>query len=247
MPPESTATVVVVNHDPTQRAWLADWLAKDGLEVESFASATAALDRMSRKPPPDLIVTGVYMPDLDGWRFCHLLRSPDYKAFNRIPILVVSSTFGGEEPAAIAADFGAIALQTLPADGRALVAKVRQLLHEDFPSQKPRILIVEDHADHADLLKEKFENHGYQVDVAPTGREAERLFKAGAYEVVAIDHHLPDMPGDQLLVVFQGLRPDVVYLAMTGDPRPELALEWMKKGAAAFASKPFMPDYLIEL
>jgi PAS domain S-box-containing protein len=106
---------------------------------------------------------------------------------------------------------------------------------------------VEDNESQAEILQVAFQDHGYQVDVARTGREAEAKFQAGAYEIVILDHHLPDTQGDKLLVTFRQKRPDTVYLAMTGDAHPDLALLWMNLGAAAFVSKPFSPPYLIEL
>ena len=50
--------------------------------------------------PPDIVITDLYMKGIDGWRFCRLLRSEEYKRFNRVPILVVSATFSGDEASA---------------------------------------------------------------------------------------------------------------------------------------------------
>ena len=52
------------------------------------------------------------------------------------------------------------------------------------------------------------------------------------------------MLGETLLVDFQKRGPDSVFVMMTGDPEPALALEWMKKGASAYARKPVDPEYL---
>src|ERR1039457_7284174 len=105
--PKPSSVAVVVNHDLTQLQALSSLLAEQGLEVQRFESATAALEAMSRAVPPALIVTELYMPGLDGWRFCRLLRSSEYASFNRIPILVVSATFSGEGTSRITTDLGA--------------------------------------------------------------------------------------------------------------------------------------------
>jgi two-component system, cell cycle sensor histidine kinase and response regulator CckA len=245
--PVPKATAVVVNDDLIQLQALAGLLTKEGIEVQTFERAETALKAMSRSHPPDLIVTDLYMPGIDGWRFCRLLRSPDYAPLNRVPILVVSATFAGEEATRIAADLGANVFLASPADSRKFVEQVQMLLRGEHPQKFLRVLIVEDNESQAEVLQVAFEAHGYHVDVARTGREAEAKFQAGAYEVVILDHHLPDTQGDKLLVTFRQQRPDIVYLAMTGDAHPELALAWMNLGAAAFVSKPFSPPYLIEL
>lgn len=73
------------------------------------------------------------MPGIDGWRFCRLLRSADYAAFNDVPILVVSATFAGDEPARIAADLGSQAFLAFPAPESQFVQQVRSILKGSGP------------------------------------------------------------------------------------------------------------------
>ena len=72
------ATAVVVNDDVTQLNILSRLLRKDGISAMAFSSAEDALSSMNPSTPPDPIITDVYMPGIDGWRFCRLLRSPEY-------------------------------------------------------------------------------------------------------------------------------------------------------------------------
>jgi DNA-binding response OmpR family regulator len=125
---ETKPVAVVVNDDPTQLGILAGLLKKADVEARAFEGVEAALAAMDPAAPPDLIVTDLYMPGIDGWRFCRLLRSPEYAAFNEIPILVVSATFAGEVPERIAADVGADAFLPSPVDGQAFIAQARALL-----------------------------------------------------------------------------------------------------------------------
>jgi len=71
-------TAIVVNHNATQCILLSRLLGTIGLEVRSFEGAEAALLSMDRARPLVLIVTDLYMPGIDGWRFCRLLRSPEH-------------------------------------------------------------------------------------------------------------------------------------------------------------------------
>ena len=247
---------VVVNDDPTQLAVLSGLLRKAGLEPQGFTGAEAALADMSARAAathddpevlPALIVTDLYMPGIDGWRFCRLLRSPEYAAFNQVPILLVSATYAGEEVDRIAADLGAEAFFNSPVDGKRFVEQVRAILKGRQVSQPLRALIVEDDKSLAGILKKALAAHGYQADTAGTARAADDAFAKTAYHVAVLDHHLPDGTGDALLDAFRTERPDCVCLMMTTDPGPELALDWMKRGAAAYLRKPFKPEYLIEL
>jgi len=244
---KASSVVVVVNDNLIQLQALSSLLARQGHEVRAFESATEALEDMRSAVPPDLIVTDLYMPGIDGWRFCRLLRSSEYALFNHVPILVVSATFSGEETSRITTDLGANAFLSSPVDSQELEKQVRKLLRGEQPQGFLRLLIVEDDSAQAEMLKEVFETHGYRADIALTGRDAETMALSQAYDVVVLDHHLPDIQGDELLLRLKPLWQDTVYLAMTGDPRPKLALEWTKLGAAAFVSKPFAPHYLIEL
>jgi PAS domain S-box-containing protein len=252
----SSRFAVVVNDDPTQLDVLSGLLRKAGLEPRAFTAAEAALADMSARAGtadgapgglPALVVTDLYMPGIDGWRFCRLLRSPEYAAFNEVPILLVSATYAGEEVDRIAADLGAEAFLHSPVDGKRFVEQVRAILKGRQVLKPLRALIVEDDKSLADKLKKALAAHGYQADIALTAQAADDAFLKAAYDVAVLDHHLPDGAGDALLDAFRAERPDCVCLMMTTDPGPELALDWMKRGAAAYLRKPFKPEYLIEL
>ncbi len=241
---------VVVNDNSTQLSILSGLVRKAGLEPCAFTSAEAALADMSARAEtclPALVVTDIYMPGIDGWRFCRLLRSPDYAILNQIPILVVSAIFAGEEPDRIAADLGAEAFFTCPVDGRRFVEKVRGILQGDRRRIPPRVLIVKENRTRADALRKAFEDRGYRADAVLTAREAAEAFDRIAYDVAVLNYPLSEGSGDDLLDVFNAQRPDCVCLMTTASAGPEQALDWMKRGAAACLYKPFDPEYLIDL
>ncbi len=239
--------VIVVNDDLTQLKYLTALVCQAGLQATSFTSAEAALLALDHARPPDLIVTDIYMPGIDGWRFCRLLRSPEYAAFNAVPILVVSSTYTGDEASRITADLGANAFLNGPADGRQFISIVQTLLAGRSQQSRLQVLIVEDSASLAEGLGQHFEHWGYQAHIVLTCQAAREALREQAFDVALIDHHLPEGPGDVLLPDLQAKQPDCVCLMMTGDSNPNLALQWMRKGAAACLHKPFAPEYLIEL
>jgi len=240
------ATAVVVNDDPTQLKVLAGLLRKEGIDAAAFESAEAALAEMNPASPPGLIVTDLYMPGIDGWRFCRLLRSPEYESFNVVPILLVSATYAGDEASRIAADLGANAFLPSPVDGCRLIDTVRAICAGEKPKDRSWVLVVEDSRTLAGLLGRRFGAHGYQADVAYTIREASRRLADVKYDIAVLDYHLPDGLGDALLPQFRVKNPNCICVMMTTDPDPKLALDWMKAGSAAYLRKPFDPEYLIE-
>jgi len=245
--PSPAPVITLVNDDPVQLSLLSRILERAGLEVRAYASAEAALGAMDRERPPSLVLTDLYMPGIDGWRFCRLLRSPEFASFNAVPILVVSATYAGDEPDRIAADLGAESFLSAPVDPLLLTQRVRAILEGRQVRSLPRVLVVEDSRTLAGMLRTAFNGHGYQADTASTVAEALAAFRGAPYDVAVLDYHLPDGLGDTLLDDFRTLRPTCVCLMMTTDPGPELALDWMKRGAADYLRKPFQVDFLLEL
>lgn len=246
-PTVTSRRVVVVNDDPTQLRLLAAILGKEGLEVRCAAGVAEALALMEQEGPPDLLVTDLHMPGIDGWRFCRLLRSAEYAAYRHVPLLVVSATFAGVDAQEITRDLGADAFLSLPCSAAELKDVVRSLLSGQTPTICPRVLIVEDSPTLARLLERTFRESGYQTQIALTGAEARRLFDDFTPELVILDYHLPDVSGDQLLQEFTARPTFPAVIMITTDADPALAMHFLSRGADGYLRKPFDPRYLVEL
>ena len=239
--------VVLVNDDATQLMLWQQLLRIGGFNVHPFPSATEALSAIRTRIKPALIVTDLHMPGLDGWRFCRLLRSPDYPAFNQTPVLVISATFAGEDARQITAELGANAFLSSPFLPSELLGTAEQLLAGRTPALTTRVLIVEDEDVVSTMLVRAFAAHGYAASAVRTASEALQRCRRESQELIILDYHLPDMPGDVLLDEIVRTSPHSAVIMMTGDPRSDLALEWMQRGARAYVHKPFNPEYLITL
>ncbi|MDJ0718179.1 MAG: response regulator [Prochloraceae cyanobacterium] len=66
--------ILLVDDDRISRTLLRHCLKKQGYEVEEVASATEALVTF-RQSSPDLVVSDVLMPQINGFEFCQKLRS----------------------------------------------------------------------------------------------------------------------------------------------------------------------------
>jgi chemosensory pili system protein ChpA (sensor histidine kinase/response regulator) len=82
---------VVVDNDPLTRRIVAGRLQRAGFVVTEAAGATEALSRVDELIP-DVIVTDIALPRMDGWELIARLRFDKRTA--RIPIVVVTSGIG---------------------------------------------------------------------------------------------------------------------------------------------------------
>lgn len=247
MHPAERPTAIVINDDPIQLRCTSLMLEEHNLYVISCQSAEEALHVLSQYGPVGIIVTDLHMPNIDGWRLCKLLRSPEYAAFNHIPILVVSATYTGGDAAQITADLGANAFLPVPFDTCVLRDCVQKLLAGRPLYVAKTVLIVEDSPTLAAVLRKAFEAQGYTAHVALTGAEGRRLFWKQTPEIAILDYHLPDIMGDQLLEEFKQAELPPIVLMMTTNPTPELALRCMRLGADGYVRKPFAPTYVLDL
>jgi len=239
-----------VNDDPVQLKVLGALLVKEGWDVRLHASVEAALRAMASPGsihPPDLIVTDLNMPEIDGWHFCRLLRSAQFKAFNKVPILVTSATYSGVDIANISSGIGAEAFIALPVETGPFLALVKTLLAGERFIGVPRVLIVEDDAPLLRLLGTVFRANGYEFAGVATKRAALAAIAEQTFDLAVLDFHLPDGKGDEILAAIRRDQPGCACLMVTSDTTPSLALKWVKDGASAYVLKPFEPSYLLEM
>ena len=239
--------VLVISDRPDQFALIDDALSAEGLEVVLLDSAVSALRSLLDGPAPAAIITELHMPDLDGWRFCRLLRSPEYAALNATPALVLSSAFAGAEGRRLALEMGANAILSAPLEAESLVRSVRELLAGAPRHPLATTLIVEDAPMQASILGRAFRDRGYEVLAAANGEEARAVYASERPEIVFIDYHLPDVRGDDLLQEFRKANAEVVIVMATADPTPELASDFSRLGADAYLRKPLDPLYVVEV
>jgi CheY-like chemotaxis protein len=112
--------VLVVDDEPDQRYLLRRIFERAGHDVVEAGDGAAAL-RSARESPPDLVVTDIMMPVMDGGELIRLLRSEPGTA--GIPIVSVSGDWH------LAA--GADAIVPKPYDWKELIATADVLLRRE--------------------------------------------------------------------------------------------------------------------
>jgi two-component system chemotaxis response regulator CheY len=121
----AAATVVVIDDHPEHLDYLAMLLRRAGYVVAAFNAAQAALDYAAQSPV-DLVITDVFMPDLDGIEVLMALR----RSFPDLPVIAVSGVGPRSEPLFLGAmqHLGASAAFAKPVDDAALLSTVARLI-----------------------------------------------------------------------------------------------------------------------
>jgi PAS domain S-box-containing protein len=239
--------ILIVNDDPVQLRILAKHLEKSGKEAITCAEGEEALRKLREIESVDMIITDLYMPGIDGWKLCRLLRSIEFSDFNKIPILVMSATFSGSDAEEITRELGANGFISVPYNPEILRSTIENILLGKVEQRELRVLVVEDSESLRGTICEGLREYGYSVFEASNGNQAYSLFEEVNPEVVILDYHLPEHDGAELLTAFKLPQSQAAVLVTTGDANPELAMKVTKMGADAFVRKPFKIGYLIDL
>lgn len=121
--------ILVVDDSATIRMTISRFLRRCGFELIMEAEdGIAALEIMERTAP-DLVITDLLMPRLDGLGLCRRLRSED--RWRKVPILVQTGTASTEERADAFAN-GATDLVSKPLNLRELFGRVRVHLEQNW-------------------------------------------------------------------------------------------------------------------
>lgn len=116
--------VLVVDDRPESRYLLRTLLQGDGCEVTEARNGVEALGA-ARSAPPDLVVSDLLMPVMDGYTLLRHWKADEQLA--RIPFVVYTATYTEPRDERLALDLGADAFIPKPADPDALVARLRQI------------------------------------------------------------------------------------------------------------------------
>jgi DNA-binding response OmpR family regulator len=114
------ARILVVDDDENIRELLRLHLTAAGYEVELAADAIVAGYRVL-KSPPDLIITDVSMPHMDGFEFVAALRAD--ATLPRVPVIFLTSVEDGD---ARGRDLGAVGYVLKPVRSDRLLSLVAQ-------------------------------------------------------------------------------------------------------------------------
>ncbi len=110
-----------------------------------------------------------------------------------------------------------------------------------------KILVVDDEKIVRESLKGWFEEDGYVVDVAASGKAALSMLSTNSYDVFLLDIKMPEMNGLELQSKIREFFPNAAIIIMTAYASVDSAVEALKNGAYDYITKPFDPEDLGKL
>src|SRR5579863_2279045 len=116
------AKILVVDDEPSARSGLEKLLLSEGYRVDVAADGPSAL-AIAAETPPDVVVTDLKMPKMDGVTLLGKLREQD----GDLPVIVVTA-FGDVSSAVGAMRAGAADYLTKPVDFDALAVSIERAL-----------------------------------------------------------------------------------------------------------------------
>ena len=120
----TSARILVVDDDPKVRAVLERVLLKDGHTIETAENGHAALAAIERRPP-DVVLTDVTMPGMDGFELCQRLKM---NVVTRLIPVVMVTGLSDRDNRIKGVDLGADEFLTKPVDPQELRARIRSLM-----------------------------------------------------------------------------------------------------------------------
>ncbi|HXE00291.1 MAG TPA: response regulator [Candidatus Acidoferrum sp.] len=102
-----------------------------------------------------------------------------------------------------------------------------------------RVLVVEDEARVAAVLRDALTDLGYAVKIAGNGAEALGLVPVYQPDVVLLDLAMPGIPGEDVLKRLRQAHPHLPVVVVTGNLDADVARGTLTTGAFDYVSKPF--------
>ncbi|HIK55425.1 MAG TPA: PAS domain-containing protein [Synechococcales cyanobacterium M55_K2018_004] len=223
--------VLVCDDDDSVQTVLQAMLEQRGYRAIAVGSGREAIQQAIARHP-NVILLNLMMPEMHGWQTLEQLKQ--HPQTQEIPVIILS----GLQPSGQQTLPGGIVdwLVKPPTEDQ-LFASLERALNAQHAH--PRVLVVEDDPDLAQVILTLFERHGIETSYARTGSDAIHLTQAISPSLLVLDLGLPDRDG---FAVVDWLRqqnrlrwvPLVVYTARDLNDRER---DRLKLGQTLFLTK----------
>lgn len=109
----------------------------------------------------------------------------------------------------------------------------------------PRVLVVDDRADMAEMVADGLAEHGFDARAIPTVPEAIAQLTLGTHDALVTDLRIPGSDGLELLALSRSAAPESPVIVMTAFSGVDTAVESIRRGAYHYLTKPFKVEELV--
>ena len=110
---------------------------------------------------------------------------------------------------------------------------------------KPRVLVVDDRLEMAEMLADGLADHGYDPVPIASSRDALARLEAERVDALVTDLRMPEIDGIELLASSRRLDPQRPVIVMTAYGAIDTAIESIRQGAYHYLTKPFRLEELV--
>jgi CheY-like chemotaxis protein len=114
--------------------------------------------------------------------------------------------------------------------------------------RQPTVMVVDDDDQVRDVTGDILRRAGFQVIAVARGRDAISVFAArhSTIDCVVLDLTMPDLTGDEVLVVLRAVEPGIPVVLISGYLTDDPVRGAANLKATDFVQKPFLPDTLVD-
>ena len=219
-------------------------LRRAGFEVFEAYNGKDALTFLETGDLPDLIISDLEMPELDGYGFCTAVKE-DVR-FKEIPFIICSS-LDSEESIEKGFAAGANDYLTKPFVIPELITRIREHMRKPEEFRPENILVVEEDSRIRGIILQALRFNGFNPQEARNGRTALTRLRGEKFHLVISSYELPFLNGRELTLRIRAeadLQDVPVLMIHSRESRSEL-VRLRSVGIQAFIPKPFHNDRLL--
>ncbi len=254
----SDLSILLLEPSSTQLKVILKHLQEEGIvNIEGVSTAEQARQSI-QSFRPDLIISAMYLPDMDATDFIESIKSDD--ELREIAVMLISSENSWSVLDKVR-QAGVVAILPKPFSHEDLKRALRNTIEfidpqqmelEYYDIEKLRVLVVDDSKLSRKHISRVLENMGItQITQAQDGKEAVALFQQAeeAFDLIVTDYNMPEMDGQELTeYIRHEMNNAFIPILMVTSEHNEARLSNIQKaGVSAIFDKPFEPDTVKEV
>jgi two-component system response regulator CpxR len=190
---EAKPRLLIVDDDHELCSMLIEYLTLEGFATETAGTGPAALERLSRAAPVDLVVLDVMLPELSGFEVLRRLRS-----VSRVPVVMLTAR-GEEVDRVVGLEMGADDYLAKPFSPRELVARIRAVLRRMSAEGQPVNGVLQWGPVRIDLRARRAEVKGQDLELTAAELRILELLVRADTKTVTRDELMTQALGRRLL------------------------------------------------